>query len=122
MGGEVEVRLSVHPRQRWLLVPAEFAGTSINLSMVLDSGSALCSVSAETAESLLGAGVATPRPLGMLTLRGFTLNRTEFEDVRVRVSRRLTEVGADALLGLDFLGRFKEVCIDVPTLVLRLRT
>ena len=89
--------------------------------MVLDSGSALNCVSAETADSLLLAGIATRRPLGMLTLHGLTLSGFVFGDLRVRISRRLTEVGADAILGLDFLRTFTEVCIDVPTLTLRLR-
>jgi hypothetical protein len=41
-------------------------------------------------------------------------------DVQSRVSRRVTSLGLDGLLGLDFLGRFTDVHFNVPTMLLTL--
>jgi hypothetical protein len=41
-------------------------------------------------------------------------------DLEVRILRRLTEVRAPAILGLDFLRRFDEIHCHVPSLTLTL--
>jgi len=43
------------------------------------------------------------------------------DDLEVRISRRVTRVGADGVLGLDCLGRFTDVHFHVPSLGLTLR-
>ena len=54
------------------------------------------------------------------TLRDLRIQGQVIADLRVRISRRVTNVGADGVLGLDFLARFKEIHFDVLTLRLTL--
>ena len=89
--------------------------------MVLDTGSPLSTISEGTYRRLADAG--NIRHVGG---RRFTLTRPLLDgqpvaDLEVRVSLRVTRVGADGVLGLDFLGRFTDVHFHVPSLRLNLR-
>ncbi len=53
--------------------------------------------------------------LRLPVLEGFPI-----ADLRVHVSRRVTIVGSQGILGLDFLRRFEHIHFHVPTLRLTL--
>jgi len=49
-----------------------------------------------------------------------TVPDQQVPDLPVRVSRRVTQVGAGGVLGLDFLAQFDDIHFHVPTLQLTL--
>lgn len=116
--GELAVQTHLHPKLWWVLITLEVDGRSFD--MVLDTGSPLSSVSRGMYDELARAGA-----IDRLGRRGYVLRRASIEgrviaDLGVRVSRRVTQVGADGVLGLDFLGRFTDVHFHVPSLRLTL--
>ena len=48
-------------------------------------------------------------------IRNLAIEGQPVADLMVRISRRVTHVGADGVLGLDFLARFTDVHCHVPT-------
>ncbi len=53
-------------------------------------------------------------------LQGLRIQGQDTGDLEVRVSRRVTQVGADGVLGLDFLAQFTYIHFHVPTMRLTL--
>ena len=97
-------------------------GEEIRLEMVLDTGAPLSGLSREAADSLTASGFLEPIQgrASIYLLRALTIQGQPIDDLEVRVLRRLTEVRAPAILGLDFLGRFEEIHCHVPSLTLTL--
>ncbi len=109
----------MHPRRWWLLAPLHL-DTHV-LWMVLDTGSPISSISEHTYASLAGTDRIVRVGNDTYVLRSPTIQGQSIEDVQVRISSRVTQVGADGVLGLDFLGRFTEVYFHVPSLRLTLK-
>jgi hypothetical protein len=117
--GELVVQTILHATKWWLIVPITIGG-QITIEMVLDTGSPLSAISERLRNTLLSAGLLesiTPRTY---LLRSLTIQGQVIPDLRVRLSRRVTSVGADGILGLDFLAQFSTVHFDVATLRLTL--
>ena len=82
--------------------------------MVLDTGSPLSSVSEPTHRRLAGAGSVRHIVGRRFALTRPLLDGQPVDDLEVRISTRVTRVGADGVLGLDFLGRFTDIHFHVP--------
>lgn len=101
-----------------MLIPIDIGARSFD--MVLDTGSPLSSISEDMYRILLEtAGIGTVAGNGYV-LRHPMIQGQRIDDLPVRLSRRVTRVGADGVLGIDFLGRFTEIHVHVPTLRLTL--
>ena len=90
--------------------------------MVLDTGSPLSSVSQGVLETLLLEGHVESAARPAYVLRNATIQGQPIPDLPVRVSRRVTQVGADGVLGLDFFGQFTEAHCHIPSLRFTLST
>ena len=117
-GGELLIELQLHPRRWWLLVPMEVGEHTVR--MVLDTGSPLSSISEDTYDALSDTDRIARVGRDTYLLRAPTIQEQTIADLRVRISRRVSRVGADGALGLDFLGRFTDVHFHVPSLRLTL--
>jgi hypothetical protein len=53
-------------------------------------------------------------------LQSLQIQGQPIRDLEVRISRRVGQVGADGVLGLDFLAQFEEVSFHVPSMRLTL--
>ncbi len=71
-------------------------------------------------DDLLRRGLLDPQQRPRYVLRSWSIQGQPIPDIIVRVSTRVTQVGADGVLGLDFLGRFTDIHFHVPTRVLTL--
>lgn len=111
---ELVIQTVLHPTRIWITVPLTIAGRS-TLDMVLDTGSPATSISEPTLKHLQGLGLVSTSDAPSYVLRGLTIQGQAIPDMRVRVSARATQVGADGLLGITFLGRFTDVHFHVPT-------
>lgn len=120
-GGEIRIRTILHPNPlgRWISFPVIVAG-SHDLLMVLDPGSPVSAISPQTREDL--SRLNLPRPtshpryehrLAQLVVQGQPL--PEFD---VRVLRKLSRLGVDGLIGLDFLAQFFAIRYYVGTMEL----
>ena len=117
-GGELSVQAHFHPRLWWVLVSLEVGGQSID--MVLDTGSPLSSISQATYDKLSGTGAIERLSGNRYLLRRPVIDGQDIRDLIVRLSRRVTQVGADGVLGLDFLGHYTDIHFHVPSLRLTL--
>jgi hypothetical protein len=88
--------------------------------MVLDTGVFLSGISESTREDLSRSGLLETVDARRFRLRGLTIQGQSIPDLTVRLSPRATEVGAVGVLGLDFLGQFRDVHVHVPTMRLTL--
>ncbi len=88
--------------------------------MVIDTGSPVSSISQHMYDRLSPTGFLTPAGGRFLMLRSPVLEGFPIADLRVHISRRVTIVAAEGILGLDFLRRFEQVHFHVPTLRLTL--
>lgn len=116
-GGELSVQARLDRRNWWILVRLEVGGLFFDL--VLDTGSALSGISQPTLDALARAGLAMPAGQRYL-LRQVRIDGQAVSDLHVRISPRVTQVGADGVLGLDFLARYEDIHFNVPTLRLTL--
>jgi hypothetical protein len=120
--GDLLIQATLHATNRWVIIPVDIAA-NYALDMVLDTGSPLSAISRQSHQELTSAGRLTPvdEPRRRYVLQGLSIQGQLIADLVVRVSLRVSQVGADGVLGLDFLQRFREVCFDVPSLRLTLR-
>ncbi len=88
----------------------------------VDTGAALSGVSEETLDAMRADGVILHQAGRFYVIPEVWLDDQPVTDLRFRVSKRLSEVGAPGILGLDFLGRFNEVCFERATMTLSLRS
>ena len=89
--------------------------------MVLDTGSPLSGISFRTRDALASNGDLVPAGPRRYLLRDLSIEGQPLPDLVVRLSQRASAVGADGMLGLDFLNTFTEIHLNVPTLWLTLR-
>ncbi len=116
---ELVIRTRMHPRNKWILVPVDVA-KAIMLWMVLDTGAPFSSISEDTRDDLLRMERLHPLRGGWYELRGPQIEGQFVSSVPVRLSQRVTQVGADGVLGLDFLQQFTDVHFHTPSLTLTL--
>lgn len=120
--GELSIVTSLHGRRLWLLIPIEVGDEVFH--MVLDTGSPFSAISEPMRETLEAGGHIEPTGSRSPTyrLRGVRIQGHDVGDIEVRLSRRVTQVGADGILGLlDFLGRYEEVCFYRDSMTLTLK-
>jgi hypothetical protein len=117
--GSLVVQTALHATKWWLIVPVEIGGL-ITIEMVLDTGSPLSAISERLRNTLASTGLLEAITPHAYFLRNLTIQGQVIPDLRVRVSRRVTRVGADGILGLDFLAQFSTVHFDIATLRLTL--
>jgi hypothetical protein len=118
-GGDLVVQTILHPRGWWVMVPIEVAG-AVTLELVLDTGSLLSGISEPTREMLAARGLLSQAGERRFLLRDLTIQGQPAPDLVVRVSRRVTQAGARGVLGLDFLGKFRDIHFHVPSMRLTL--
>jgi hypothetical protein len=99
-------------------VPVKFPGISVDF--VLDSGSFRSAISSKVHGELSSLGLLEHVGRFGYRIRGGVIEESPIPDIVVRVSPRVDEAGARALLGLDFLLRFAEIRFEVATLMLTL--
>ncbi len=88
--------------------------------MVLDIGSPFSSIGESTREQLERNGLLEETGERRYMLRGVVIQGQPIADLEVRLSRRVTQVRAMGVLGLDFLGRFTDIHFHVPSMRLTL--
>ncbi len=118
-GGELSIQAHLHPKRWWILVRVDVGGRRFD--MVLDTGSPLSSISQSMYDELSERGAISHVGGRRYTVRRSTIEGQRITDLEVRISRRVTQVGADGVLGLDFLGRYTDIHFHVPSLRLTLR-
>jgi hypothetical protein len=116
--GSLVIETRLHPKRWWILVPITVDGRPIQ--MVLDTGSPLSSISKETFDRLERTGSVRQTSALEYLLSNAVIQGQPIPDLTVRISRRVTRVGAEGVLGLNFLGRFRRVEFDAPTMMLTL--
>jgi len=76
-------------------------------------------------EQALGAslafGLITPVSGRTMRIHGLHTEEHALPDIDVRVSQVVSRIGLEAMLGLNFLALFTEVCFQRPSVVLTLR-
>lgn len=117
--GRLAVQTALHSTKWWLIIPLEIGGL-LTIDMVLDTGSPLSSISERVRDLLVPTGYLDPISQTLYVLRSLNIQGQAIPDLRVRTSRRTTRVGADGVLGLDFLAQFTDVHFHVPSLRLTL--
>ena len=110
----------LHDKNKWILISIQ-VGQVDSIDFVLDTGSAFNAISQATYLRLAEHALLRRVPPRFYLLQGAQVAGTPLPDPRVVVSSRVTRVGADALLGLDFLMRFTDIHFHVPTMRLTLR-
>ena len=115
--GRLVIQTILDTAHFWILVPVE-VGDGLLINFVLDSGSPLTSMS----ERLYNRLRPYLRQIGKnrYILRPVRLAGHDLGSLNIRGSDFLSRVGADGVLGLDFLTRFTHIEFDVPTLLLTL--
>jgi hypothetical protein len=118
-GGEITIqaRFHVNPLGRWITFTITSAGR-FDLAMVLDSGAPISALNPVVAAELTDLGLlARPRSRRYEhRLTALTVSGQPLADLDLRILPRLTELGIDGLLGLDFLAQFIWVRFHVPAL------
>jgi hypothetical protein len=117
--GRLIVQTILHTTNSWILVPVHVSDYGA-IDLVLDTGSPLSAISAQFFARLTRSGSLDQIAPNRFRLKALSIQGQRIADLTVRVSPRVTAVGADGVLGLDFLTRFREIRFDVPSLVLTL--
>jgi hypothetical protein len=118
-GSEIIVDTELHRTRWWILIPVTVMGQE-TIMMVLDTGSLLSAISEPTRQTLVAKGILDASSARLFVLRDVTIQDQQISDLTVRLSPRVTQVGAAGILGLDFLGRFSDIHFHVPTMRLTL--
>ncbi len=116
---EVVIQTTVHRRNRWIIVPL-VVGRRALVRMVLDTGAPFSGISESVRDDLLELGLLEAAGARAYVLRELEIQGQSIPDRPVLLSRRVTQVGAEGALGLDFLRQFTYVQFHVPTLRLTL--
>jgi hypothetical protein len=87
--GELTIQLRLHGRRWWLLVPVTIGQRDI--SMVLDTGSPVSSISGGTYELLADTGHLHHLGGATYALRNPRIDGQPISDLPVRISRRVTQ-------------------------------
>ena len=84
--------------------------------MVLDTAAPFSAISESARDSLAAQGLLGPVRGRHYLLRNLTIQGQSVPDLRVGLSLRVTQLGVDGLLGLNFFGLFTEIHCHVPSL------
>lgn len=109
-----------HSRGLWLAVRVRVARQA-DVQFVVDTGSLGNGLSQAAYDDLSRRGLRRQVGKGFYLLDELEADGQALPVIRVYVSKRATQVGADALLGLDFLMRYTDIHFHVPTMRLTLR-
>jgi hypothetical protein len=90
------------------------------INMVLDTGSPYSAISEGVRDSLLAATLLPNGEGRAFHLRNLKIQGQTVPDMAVILSHRVTQVGAEGALGLDFIRQFTDVRFHVPSLLLTL--
>jgi hypothetical protein len=116
---ELSIQTSLHRPNQWIIVPLLVDGRA-DLRMVLDTGAPFSAISEEIRDGLLAAGLLGTAGSRLYVLRNVEIQGQPIPDLPVLVSARVAQVGAQGVLGLNFLRQFTDVHFHVPTLRLTL--
>jgi hypothetical protein len=111
----LSITVHLHRAKGWLMIPIEVGGR-YGFEMVLDTGSPVSTISQGVRAALADLGLLESRGGNRYLLHEVEIQGQRVPDLRVRESRRITLVGANGALGLDFLNQFTEIHVDVPHL------
>jgi len=116
---KLSIQTTLQRPNQWILVPLLLDGRA-ELQMVLDTGAPLSAISGEIRDGLLAAGLLSAAGSRLYVLRNVEIQNQSIPDLPVLVSTRVTQVGAQGVLGLSFLRQFTDVHFHVPSLLLTL--
>src|SRR5262245_7228147 len=102
---EIVVQTHFDRRGGWVVARLALRGEEV-LPMVIDTGAFYSAISERTRAELMRKALLEGRGGNRYILRDVTIDGHPIGDIPVRLSRRVSEVGAIGLLGLDFLGRY----------------
>jgi hypothetical protein len=118
-GGEIVLPLRLHQRHFWLLLRIPVLGRE-DVVLVLDSGCFVSAVKTAVLDELVLLGRATWLRGRRFLLHDLAPSGIPIPDMRVRAGGPAERIDADGIIGLDYLGGFRRVCVDIPTLELTL--
>ena len=82
----------------------------------------MSAISPEVRDDLLAKNLLSESTgAGYRRISDITVDGQPMPDLKVRVLPRLSRIGAEGLLGLDYLGKFESVYFHIPTLRITLR-
>lgn len=117
---EIVIQTYLDARHGWIIVPVDIADT-VRIEMVLDTGSPLSALGDPVRQMLMERGLLTTDGGRRGLLRHVSIHRQPLPDLPVRQSRRVSQVGASGVLGLDFLAQFTTLSFHMPSMRLTLR-
>lgn len=118
-GGETVLPLRLHHRNFWLLLDVPVPDRQ-DLVFVVDSGCAASAMRETVLGELVSLGRATWLGGRRYLLHDLAPSGLAIPDMRVRAGGPAERIDADGIIGLDYLGGFRRVCVDIPTLELTL--
>ena len=118
-GGEVVLPLRLHPRHFWLMLRIPVLGRE-DIVLALDSGCFASAVKAVVLDELVSLRRATWLRGRRYLIHDLAPAGIAIPDMRVRAGGPAERIDADGIIGLDYLGGFRRVCVDIPTLELTL--
>jgi len=119
-GDEIIAQLTFGPAGRWLVLDLDVRGHAV-LSMIVNPGYPVSAITPAALNDLLSRGFATQQDSGMYRIPGVSVASRQLPDLHVRPRPSVGRFRVDGILGFDFALGFTDVCLNVPTLRLRLR-
>jgi hypothetical protein len=115
-GGEISIQTYIHPASAglafWLQV-----GPQHTLAVGLHTGLPVSVISIVARDALHTAHLLQPRrAVGVYRIADLSVDGQPLPNLEVRVSRTVSRLGLDGLIGLDFLLHFEHIHFHVPTL------
>ena len=110
----IAVSAEFSSRHGWLAIPLEIDGTFQLRMLISGFHTSIVSTNAVTAFPAFFQETAPGRYL----MRRATIGEQAILDFEVRISRQIRRLGADGALGQDFLRRFTDINLNVPSSVL----
>lgn len=104
----------------WVILPIK-SGPFVEVEFVLDTSYPLTRISEGTFDVLQAFGMLTALTDKSWRIHGLHVQNRALPNIDVRVSRVVSRLGLEAMLGLNFLASFQEVCFHRPSAVLTLR-
>jgi hypothetical protein len=119
--GDVSIQAQLHTSGFWIMIPLVVRNKQA-LRMVLDTGAPVSAISPEIWDELQTRDLLRTAPsAGYHLISDITVDGQPMPDLAVRVLPRLSRIGVEGLLGLDYLGKFESVYFHIPTLRITLR-
>jgi hypothetical protein len=116
-----EIRIQGHAHSiGWVILPIK-VGAFVNVNFVLDTSFPLTRISESTRDILQAFGLITPLSAKVVRIHEMHVGGDVLPEIEARVSNVVSRLGLEAMLGLNFLGAFTEVCFHRPSVALTLR-